>query len=135
MPEAKFHDVADHTLEAIMSLLSPLESELDDVDISAAQGVLNVNLGSGRGFWVINKQTPNRQLWWSSPLSGPRRYEYNPTPSKSTPSRGLGLGLGLGLELESIAHWKATVDGKDLLWQLHKEMQQVAGMDLFKRVS
>jgi frataxin len=25
---------------------------------------------------VINKQTPNEQLWWSSPISGPRRYEY-----------------------------------------------------------
>ena len=126
MPEAKFHDIADHTLESIMSLLSPLESELDDVDISAAQGVLNVNLGSGRGFWVINKQTPNRQLWWSSPLSGPRRYEYSPTPSSV---------LGLDLELESIKNWKATIDGKDMLWQLHKEMQQVAGMDLLKRAS
>ena len=126
MPEAKFHDIADHTLEAIMSLLSPLESELDDVDISSAQGVLNVNLGSGRGFWVINKQTPNRQLWWSSPLSGPRRYEYSPTPSSV---------LGLDLELESIKNWKATIDGKDMLWQLHKEMQQVAGMDLLKRAS
>ena len=29
------------------------------------------------GTWVINKQTPNQQVWWSSPLSGPRRYEYD----------------------------------------------------------
>jgi frataxin len=25
---------------------------------------------------VINTQTPNRQLWYSSPISGPQRYNY-----------------------------------------------------------
>ena len=28
----------------------------------------------GRAF-VLNKQTPNKQLWLSSPISGPQRYE------------------------------------------------------------
>lgn len=32
------------------------------------QGVLNVNLGGGKGTFVINKQTPNRQIWLSSPV-------------------------------------------------------------------
>jgi len=36
------------------------------VDITYSQGVLNIKLGDA-GTWVINKQTPNRQLWWSSP--------------------------------------------------------------------
>ena len=26
--------------------------------------------------FVINKQTPNRQIWLSSPNSGPKRYSY-----------------------------------------------------------
>jgi frataxin len=46
----------------------------DNIDITCASGVLTINLGP-IGCWVINKQTPNRQLWWSSPISGPRRYE------------------------------------------------------------
>jgi frataxin len=25
---------------------------------------------------VINKQPPNRQVWLSSPISGPKRYDY-----------------------------------------------------------
>ncbi len=25
----------------------------------------------------MNKQGPNRQIWWSSPLSGPQRYEWH----------------------------------------------------------
>ncbi len=33
-------------------------------------------LPGGRSY-VLNKQTPNEQLWWSSPLSGPRRYAWD----------------------------------------------------------
>jgi frataxin len=28
------------------------------------------------GTYVINKQPPNRQIWLSSPVSGPKRYDY-----------------------------------------------------------
>ena len=38
------------------------------------QGVLTAQLGS-LGTYVINKQTPNRQIWMSSPVSGPVRYD------------------------------------------------------------
>jgi frataxin len=39
-------------------------------------GVLTVVLPGGRSY-VLNKQGPNEQLWWSSPLSGPRRYAWD----------------------------------------------------------
>jgi frataxin len=28
------------------------------------------------GSWVINKQPPNKQIWLSSPISGPKRYDW-----------------------------------------------------------
>lgn len=28
------------------------------------------------GTYVINKQPPNKQIWLSSPTSGPKRYDY-----------------------------------------------------------
>lgn len=31
------------------------------------QGVLKIDLGES-GTWVINRQIPNRQIWWSSPI-------------------------------------------------------------------
>jgi frataxin len=80
MPEADFHRIADRSLDEIHDLMSVLEADdisLDeDVEISMSQGVLKLDLGKKVGIWVINKQTPNRQLWWSSPISGPKRYEY-----------------------------------------------------------
>uniref|UniRef100_A0A8B9DKT4 Frataxin, mitochondrial n=1 Tax=Anser cygnoides TaxID=8845 RepID=A0A8B9DKT4_ANSCY len=39
-------------------------------------GVLTVKLGGDMGTYVINKQTPNRQIWLSSPTSGPKRYDW-----------------------------------------------------------
>ncbi len=30
----------------------------------------------GKKYYVLNKQTPNRQIWLSSPISGPSRFEY-----------------------------------------------------------
>lgn len=31
----------------------------------------------GKKYYVLNKQTPNRQIWLSSPISGPSRFEYS----------------------------------------------------------
>lgn len=79
--EMEYHKYADTTLDDLLERLVTIEnatmldqSNDDDIDITLASGVLTINLGR-RGCWVINKQTPNRQLWWSSPISGPRRYE------------------------------------------------------------
>ena len=80
--EAAFHRVADATLAVLETALHPLEEALgegaggDDFEVTLAMGVLTARFGE-HGTWVINKQTPNRQLWWSSPVSGPRRYSLN----------------------------------------------------------
>lgn len=39
-------------------------------------GVLTVSLGSTHGIYVINKQSPNKQIWLSSPTSGPKRFDF-----------------------------------------------------------
>jgi len=33
-------------------------------------------LGGGFGTYVINRQTPNQQIWLSSPTTGPKRYDF-----------------------------------------------------------
>ncbi|KAL9183429.1 hypothetical protein ACHAXT_004285 [Thalassiosira profunda] len=79
-----YHDVADDTLHAIQDAVEDYiednfdaaEAEDDIPEVNYASGVLTMSLPP-HGTWVINKQTPNEQLWWSSPLSGPRRYEYD----------------------------------------------------------
>lgn len=37
---------------------------------------MTVNLGLTHGTYVINKQSPNKQIWLSSPISGPKRFDF-----------------------------------------------------------
>jgi frataxin len=108
---AKYHDLVDHELESLSDMTNPLESALDDdLDINLSMGVLSINLGPAfqNKTWVINKQTPNRQIWWSSPISGPRRFEYNDKKDKWTFTRDENVELReeLRKELEKITKIK-----------------------------
>ena len=77
--------MADEALETIQDAVEELfEEQFDGGDtddsempeVNVASGVLTLSMPP-HGTWVLNKQTPNRQIWWSSPISGPRRYEYD----------------------------------------------------------
>lgn len=35
-----------------------------------------MTLKTSQGTYVLNKQPPNRQIWISSPMSGPKRYDW-----------------------------------------------------------
>ncbi|KAK2722361.1 frataxin, mitochondrial-like [Artemia franciscana] len=72
-----YHKIADDTLESLADKLEGiLETQTGfDSDISLSNGVLTVQL-TPHGTYVINKQTPNRQIWFSSPISGPKRYDF-----------------------------------------------------------
>ena len=49
----------------------------ESIDVELSQGVLTLDLGGRRGVFVINKQAPNRQIWLSSPVTGPARFEFD----------------------------------------------------------
>jgi frataxin len=75
--ESEYHSVADETLEDIQDAVEEaLEGKgIPEFEVNYASGVLTLAMPP-HGTWVLNKQTPNQQIWWSSPVSGPRRYEY-----------------------------------------------------------
>ncbi|ORX99186.1 Frataxin [Basidiobolus meristosporus CBS 931.73] len=63
------------------TLVENLEDLGDTVDYSGfdveySSGVLTLKLGEA-GTYVINKQPPNKQIWLSSPKSGPKRFDYD----------------------------------------------------------
>ena len=107
--ETEYHHVADETLEALMDGIeavleesSPLDGNEDNYEVNFAAGVLTIQIPP-HGTWVINKQTPNQQLWWSSPLSGPKRFEYDDIQSMWLPTKeGKGLVDLLSEELSHI---------------------------------
>jgi len=64
--EREFHPVADATLETIQDAVDQVfdsnSNSNIEYEVSLANGVLNLSLPP-HGTWVINKQTPNRQIW------------------------------------------------------------------------
>ena len=113
--EAVYHKVADETLEGLQDAveyeLESLDDAPDDMDVSLASGVLTIYLPP-HGTWVLNKQTPNRQIWWSSPLSGPKRFEYT----------------------EDGNLWFATQNGLSLVPLLAQELSHVMKTDIHLNV-
>lgn len=78
LSEKDFHRHADHSLgELFFSLEDVIEQAgLAEADLEYSQGVMTIDLGKN-GTYVINKQSPNKQLWMSSPISGPVRYDWS----------------------------------------------------------
>jgi frataxin len=76
----QYEMAASETLESLTERFDYLAEELgdslaSDYDVSYSNGVLNVKLGEEQGTYVLNKQTPNLQIWLSSPVSGPKRFD------------------------------------------------------------
>ena len=72
-----FESTSDETLEALCEHFEALiddNPKLLEADVTLASGVLTLLLPHPFGTYVINKQSPNQQIWLSSPQSGPIRY-------------------------------------------------------------
>ncbi|KYQ91760.1 frataxin [Tieghemostelium lacteum] len=91
-----YHKIANDELDLYNEKLEALGQSLDidGFDLESSDGVLTLKLGK-MGTYVINKQSPNMQIWWSSPISGPKRFDYSISKSlwvdnrDSTPMRDL----------------------------------------------
>ncbi|ETW87490.1 hypothetical protein HETIRDRAFT_457050 [Heterobasidion irregulare TC 32-1] len=100
----QYHALSDATMD---TMLDSLESLLDDFadpeyEVEYHSGVLTLKLGP-HGTYVVNKQPPNKQIWLSSPLTGPKRYDYSPAEDDWFYSRdGQSLGSLLNNELSKI---------------------------------
>ncbi|XP_076173527.1 frataxin isoform X1 [Ptiloglossa arizonensis] len=79
LTSVQFEKVTDETLESLTEYFDELieqSSHLLEADVSYGDGVLTVKFGKPYGTYVINRQTPNKQIWLSSPKSGPKRYDF-----------------------------------------------------------
>ncbi|XP_058104112.1 frataxin, mitochondrial [Magnolia sinica] len=78
LPEDEFHRLADETIHDLQEKIEEYGDcvQLDGFDIDYGNEVLTLKLGS-LGTYVLNKQTPNRQIWLSSPVSGPSRFDWD----------------------------------------------------------
>jgi len=65
------------------------------------------------GTYVINKQPPNKQIWLSSPLSGPKRYDWLVAGESMNQKEGAAIA----------GEWIYLRDGTSLTDLLKRELQ------------
>lgn len=77
----QFHQQADEFLTGVLDQLETagedVGSRMPEFDVEYSAGVLTLKLGAANGTYVLNKQPPNKQIWFSSPISGPKRFDFN----------------------------------------------------------
>ncbi|XP_026559560.1 frataxin, mitochondrial [Pseudonaja textilis] len=116
LDETKYEKLAEETLESLTDFFEDLGDKPftpKDYDVSFGNGVLTVKLGGNMGTYVINKQTPNKQIWLSSPISGPKRYDWSGKKwiyshdgisLHDLLSKELSLALAIELDLSTLTH-------------------------------
>lgn len=61
-----FHEIENSIENENFSWISDIDSKDESLSIKLEDG----------GTFVINRQVPNRQIWYSSPVSGPCRFNF-----------------------------------------------------------
>jgi len=105
MDSTAFEDLAEKMIEFLFDAID--EAIGDDADVDLENGILTVELEDGRQY-VINKHSPNQQIWLSSPISGAAHYKYD----------------------DATTAWISTRSSDVLLDVLSAEMSQIAGVSV-----
>ncbi|KAF6230420.1 hypothetical protein HO133_004762 [Letharia lupina] len=98
----EYHRISDRYIDGLVAQLEEMQEEREEVDVEYSvrapppppdfspgtftspttgptlrtyAGVLTL-LFPPHGTYVLNKQPPNKQIWLSSPVSGPKRYDW-----------------------------------------------------------
>ncbi|KXG50939.1 Frataxin [Penicillium griseofulvum] len=71
----EYYEYSEHYFNVLQSHLEKAQEEGSDVEAEYSAGVLNISVPA-IGTYVLNKQPPNKQIWLSSPISGPKRYDW-----------------------------------------------------------
>lgn len=95
MADSAYYEQIEDTFEKVETALEALP---DDVDIRAAEGVINATFGNGVVF-VFSRQPPTEQLWLATPGGG-FHYVWNEAQRDWVDTKtGAGFGDFLAQEL------------------------------------
>ncbi|TAN56624.1 MAG: iron donor protein CyaY [Magnetospirillum sp.] len=95
LDENRFITLADQLIERIADAV---EDNLETADADIQSGILTITV-PGLGQYVINKHTPNREIWVSSPKSGAYHFAHRDGAWVSTRDAAVVLAPLLSAEL------------------------------------
>ncbi|KAK3073118.1 Mitochondrial matrix iron chaperone [Teratosphaeriaceae sp. CCFEE 6253] len=77
LSDEEYHLHADRYMNTLHEKAEEMQAQdgKEDVEVDYAAGVLSITLPPA-GTYIVNKQPNNKQIWLSSPISGPKRYDW-----------------------------------------------------------
>jgi frataxin-like iron-binding protein CyaY len=88
----EFSNQIEKVFHSIQDRLEREDLEFLNLDLNYSDGVLSIafqntnNTGNSsnlKGTWILNKHGVTRQLWLSSPISGPSKFNYHRNPAQT----------------------------------------------------
>jgi len=117
--DAEYHEIADQYLDSVVLKLEEMsESNSEGLEVEFSAGVLTVTHPNS-GTYVINKQPPNKQIWLSSPVSGPKRFDWVVSGAGQHEKEGSAIDAG---DDGAGGRWVYLRDGSELTGLLKKEL-------------
>ncbi|TVY41972.1 Frataxin-like protein, mitochondrial [Lachnellula subtilissima] len=87
----QYNEFSDAYMDALVAKLEELQDASEEIDVDYSAGVLTLVFPPA-GTYVLNKQPPNKQIWLSSPISGPKRYDFVMASEGQDAKEGTGSG-------------------------------------------
>ncbi|KAF3048051.1 Mitochondrial chaperone Frataxin [Didymella heteroderae] len=113
---SEFHERADEYLNELVERLEEAQEKNPDIEVEYSAGVLRVDFISKQLSYVLNKQPPNKQIWLSSPISGPKRFDWVVLQEGQNAKEGGGQGdwvyLRDGTSLTDIIRKELAIDNE-----------------------
>ncbi|GAB7350194.1 hypothetical protein MBLNU459_g0855t2 [Dothideomycetes sp. NU459] len=115
LEDEEYHERAEQYLDEIVARVEELQENKEDLELDYSAGVLNI-VFPPNGTYVLNKQPPNKQIWLSSPITGPKRFDW------------VVMGESMQHKEESgVGEWIYLRDGTSLTSLLRKELGITVG--------
>ncbi|WEW60847.1 frataxin [Emydomyces testavorans] len=124
LTDANYHEYSEHYFNVLLAELEKAQEAGSEIEAEYSAGVLNVSV-PGIGTYVLNKQPPNKQIWLSSPISGPKRYDWV--------VQGDSMGEKEGTREYIGGQWIYLRDGSNLTTLLNKELGLEIDYDLYEK--
>ncbi|KAL1958151.1 hypothetical protein VTO42DRAFT_5006 [Malbranchea cinnamomea] len=119
-----YREYSEEYFNVLLSELEELQETGSDIEAEYSAGVLTINV-PGVGTYVLNKQPPNRQIWLSSPISGPKRYDWVVLGDGQHEKEGTREYVG--------GQWIYLRDGSNLTTLLNEELGLEMDYNIYAR--
>ncbi|KAI5288795.1 Mitochondrial chaperone Frataxin [Ascosphaera aggregata] len=75
LTDEQYREYSEEYLENLQYEVEDMVEQGSNLDVEYSSGVLTI-VAPDKGTYVLNKQPPNKQIWLSSPITGPKRYDW-----------------------------------------------------------